>query len=287
MVSLLCRDDGRIRREHKVDSGIRHQVGLELGDIHIQGTIESEGGSERGDDLGQEPVQIRVGGAFNVQIAAADVVQCFVVVHDGDVGVFEQRMHAENCVVWFHHSSGNLRAGPDCEAELALLAIINGEALQHQATQTRASSATAGIVHHEALKASAIVGELADPVQHEVDDLLTNGVVTPGEVVCCVFLSGDQLLWVEELTVSAGANFIDDSGFQVNEDRARDVLASTSLREESVESVVATTNGFVRWHLAIRLDSMFQAEKLPAGIADLNASLTDVNADGLTHGVEC
>ena len=37
-------------------------------------------------------------------------------------------------------------------------------------------------------------------------------------------------------------------------------------------------------HLAIRLDAVLQAVELPAGIADLDTGLADVDADNLTHG---
>lgn len=42
---------------------------------------------------------------------------------------------------------------------------------------------------------------------------------------------------------------------QVEEHAARDVLASTSLREEGVESVVTAADGLVAGHLAIGLDA--------------------------------
>jgi hypothetical protein len=35
--------------------------------------------------------------------------------------------------------------------------------------------------------------------------------------------------------------------------------------------------------LSIRLDAVFQAEELPAGISDLDATLANVDADSLTH----
>jgi len=35
--------------------------------------------------------------------------------------------------------------------------------------------------------------------------------------------------------------------------------------------------------LAVGLDTVLQAEEFPAGIADLDASLADVDADSLTH----
>jgi len=42
------------------------------------------------------------------------------------------------------------------------------------------------------------------------------------------------------------------------------MLASTSFREESVESIITSSDGLVRWHLTIRLDTVFQTEEFPA-----------------------
>ena len=42
------------------------------------------------------PVQIGVGWAFDIQVPATNVVKCFIVVHDGHVGVLQQRMHAQH-----------------------------------------------------------------------------------------------------------------------------------------------------------------------------------------------
>ena len=58
---------------------------------------------------------------------------------------------------------------------------------------------------------------------------------------------------------------------------------STCFTEEGVEGVITTTNSLVTWHLSIRLDAMLEAEKLPARIANLDASLSEVKAEDLTH----
>ena len=65
------------------------------------------------------------------------------------------------------------------------------------------------------------------------------------------------------------------------------MLASSCLIEEGVEGVISSPSGLITWHLAIRLDAMFQAVELPAGIADLDSSLAKVDGvdgDALTHG---
>ena len=70
-----------------------------------------------------------------------------------------------------------------------------------------------------------------------------------------------------KLPVSAGAHLLDNCGLKVNHHAPRDMFAYPGLREEGVENVITTPNGFVAWHLAIRLDAVFKAEQLPAIIA--------------------
>ena len=88
-------------------------------------------------------------------------------------------------------------------------------------------------------------------------------------VICSILFAGNNLLGMVQLAVSTSSNFIAYSWFQVNKDSSWNVLASTSLREEGVERVIAAANGLVRRHLAIRLDTMFKAVKLPASITGL------------------
>ena len=127
------------------------------------------------------------------------------------------------------------------------------------------------------METCAVVGELADAVEHEVDDLLSDGVVAASEVVGSVLLSGDELLGVEELAVGAGSDLIDDGGLEIDEDSARNVLSSASLREEGVEGVITSSDRLVRGHLSIRLDAVLETEEFPAGVSDLDASLADVD----------
>ena len=60
----------------------------------------------------------------------------------------------------------------------------------------------------ETLEPSAHVRQLPHPVQHQVHDLLADGVVAPGVVVGGVLLARDQLLGVEQLTVRPSSNLI-------------------------------------------------------------------------------
>jgi len=129
----------------------------------------------------------------------------------------------------------------------------------------------------EALETSAVISELSDSVQDEVDDFLTNGVVSSGEVVGGIFLSGDQLFRVEQLSVGSGSDFIDNGGFQIEENSSGDVLSSSSFTEEGVEGIISSSDSLVRGHLSIGLDSVFQTEEFPAGVTDLDTTLSNVN----------
>jgi hypothetical protein len=88
---------------------------------------------------------------------------------------------------------------------------------------------------------------------------------------------------VEELSVGSGSDLVDDGWFQIEEYSSWYVLSSSSFREEGVEGIITTTNSFVRWHLSVRLNSMFQTEEFPASVTNLDTSLTNVNGDNLSH----
>ena len=130
---------------------------------------------------------------------------------------------------------------------------------------------------HEALKTGAVVSELADAVEDEVDNFLAHGVVATGVVVGGVLLAGDQLLGVVQLTVGAGADLVAHSRLQIDEHAAGHVLAGSGLGKEGVEGVISATDGLVGGHLAIGLDAVLEAVKLPASVSGLDTGLAYVD----------
>jgi len=88
---------------------------------------------------------------------------------------------------------------------------------------------------------------------------------------------------MEELSIGSSSNFINDSWFKIKEYASWNVLSSSSFREESVERVITSSNGLVRGHLTIGLNTVFQTVQFPAGITDLNTGLTNMNGNTLTH----
>jgi hypothetical protein len=55
------------------------------------------------------------------------------------------------------------------------------------------------------------------------------------------------------------------------------VLSSSSLREEGVESIISSTDGLIGGHLTVRLDTVLEAEELPAGVTNLDTGLSDMD----------
>ena len=177
MVRLLRGNQRCVAREHEVDTRVGHQVGMELGDVHIQSTVEAQRRSQRGDDLRQQTVQVCVCRALDVQVAAADIVQSLVVDLVGDVCVLEERMDAKYGIVRLNDGCGDLGAAPDGERDLGLLAVIDGKALEQEAAKTGTGTTADGVVDEETLETGAVISELANAIEDKVDNLFTDGVL--------------------------------------------------------------------------------------------------------------
>jgi hypothetical protein len=260
-----------------MDSWIWDQVSLELGDIDVKGTVESEGGSEGGDNLSNESVQVGVGWSLNIKVSSADIIDGFVIEDNGNIGVLEKGVSGQHGVIWLNNGGGDLWGWIDGETKLGFLTIIDGESLEEERSKSRSGTSSNGVEDEETLETSALIGELSDSIEAEIDDFFTNGVMSSGEVVGSVFFTGDKLLWMEELSVGTGSDFIDNGWLEIKEDGSWDVLTSTSLGEEGVEGIVTTTDRFIGWHLTIRLDSVLKAEEFPTGVTHLDTGLTDVD----------
>ena len=89
MVSLLGGNDRSKGGKREVDTGERNKVRLEFVQIDVEGAVETEGGSDGRDDLSNQPVQVGEARRRDVEPLLADVVDGFVVDHEGAVGVFE------------------------------------------------------------------------------------------------------------------------------------------------------------------------------------------------------
>jgi hypothetical protein len=155
--ALLGRDDGRVTDEGVVDTRVWHQVGLELVQIDVESSVETQTGGDGADNLGNQAVEMLVVGARNVQAAAADIVDGFVVDEEGAVGVLDGAVGREHSVVGLDNGSRDARSGIHGKLELALLAVVGRETLEQERTKARSSTATERVEDEETLEGRAVV----------------------------------------------------------------------------------------------------------------------------------
>ena len=120
---------------------------MELGDVNVQGTVETQGSGQGRNDLGDKSVQICVGRALDIEIPSANVIKRLVVDLIGDIGVLQKRMHTQDGVVGFDHGGGHLRAAPDGERDLGFLAVIDGQSFHQQRAKTTSGTTTDGVIN--------------------------------------------------------------------------------------------------------------------------------------------
>ena len=164
VVGLLGGDDGSVRGEHEMDPGVGHKVGLEFSNINVEGTVESKGGGEGRDDLGDQSVQVGVGGALDIEVSTADIVTGLVVEHDGDVGVLKEGVSGQHGVVWLDDSGGDLGRRVDGETELGFLTVIDRKSLEKEGSESGTSSSTDCVEYKETLQTCALIRQLSNSV---------------------------------------------------------------------------------------------------------------------------
>merc|ERR1712002_1304677 len=105
-----------------MNPGVGHQVSLKLSQINIKSAIKPERGSNGGNNLSNQTVQVRIGWAFNIKISATDLIDGLIINHKGTIRMFKGCVGGQDRVVRFNNSSGDLGCRVDSEFKLALLA---------------------------------------------------------------------------------------------------------------------------------------------------------------------
>lgn len=139
--------------------------------------------------------------------------------------MLQRGVGSKNRVVGLDDRGGGLGRRVDAELELALLSVVNRQALHQERAESGTGTSTERVEDQETLKASAAIGDAANLIQDLVDQLLSDRVVATGVVVGRILLARDHLLGVEEAAVGTGADLVDDVGLEIAVDGARNVLA--------------------------------------------------------------
>lgn len=174
-----------------------------------------------------QAVEVFVVGSLDSQISPADVIDGFIINHEAAVGVLKGCVCSEDRVVWLDNRGSNLRGRVYAELELALLAIIDRQALHQQGTEARSSTATERVEDEESLEPSAIIRNPSNLVQDLVNQFLTNSVVATCIVVRSILFASNHLLRMEQVSICAGTNFVDHVWLKIAVDGSRDIFALT------------------------------------------------------------
>ena len=177
--------------------------------------------------MSNQTVQVLEVRSLHPKVPAADVVDSLVVDHEGAVGVLQGGVGGQDGVVRLDDGDRSLGSGVNTELQLALLAVINGQALHEESTESRTSTTTERVEDQESLETGAAVGDAANLVKDTINELLSDSVVTTGVVVGGILLARDHLLWVEEVAVGASADLIDNIGLEVDIDGTGNIFALT------------------------------------------------------------
>lgn len=86
---------------------------MELGEIDVESTVETERCCDGGDNLSDESIKIRVSWSLDVQIATANVIYRLVVDHECAVGMLQCGVGREDGIVGLNDRSGNLQETQD------------------------------------------------------------------------------------------------------------------------------------------------------------------------------
>lgn len=83
-------------------------------------------------------------------------------------------------VVGLDNRVGHLGSRVDRELELGLLAVVLGESLEKERSETGSGSSTERVEDKESLETGTVVGQVSDSVENGVDEVLADGVVSSG-----------------------------------------------------------------------------------------------------------
>ena len=98
-----------------MDPRVGNQVGLELIEVNIEGSVKPEAGRDGGEYLCDESVEVGVGGALNTEVVLAEIVDGLVVHQEGNIRVLQCCVGEQDRVVRLHYRRGDLPARTSVE----------------------------------------------------------------------------------------------------------------------------------------------------------------------------
>lgn len=110
----------------------------------------------------------------------------------------------------FRHSwiESHLRSWINSKFKLALLAVVVGEFLHEERSESGTRASAERMKDEKSLEPGALIREPANAIHYGLDDFTTDGIMASGIIVRCVFFARDQLLRMIQLSVLSGSNLV-------------------------------------------------------------------------------
>lgn len=84
--------------------GIRHQIRLKFGQIHVERSVKTQRSRDGRHNLTNQTVEIFVGRSLNVKVPSTDVIYSLVIDHECAVGMLQGGVGGQYGIVRFHYS---------------------------------------------------------------------------------------------------------------------------------------------------------------------------------------
>jgi hypothetical protein len=111
-------------------------------------------------------------------------------------------------VVGLHHLSRDLGSVVHGKIQFGTLFLFFGQALHEKGGEAGSGASSKGMKDEESLQPGAVVCNLEDAVQDEINHLLSNGVVAPKVLVCRALLVARQALQEEGGETGSGKGLV-------------------------------------------------------------------------------
>ena len=202
--------------QKEVKTRERNKVDGKLSKITVELSGESKGASSSSDGVGNQDIQVSVGGVIELKGAEANVVKSLVIKSETLVGVLDKLVGGERGIVSLNNGVRNLRRRDDTVGADYTVGVFLLNLGDEKRSHTRSGTSSHRVGDLESLKNVTVFSFLADALHDLVDKFGSFGVVTLGPVISGSALSKDKVVGAEKTTNDSGADGIHGSGFQIS-----------------------------------------------------------------------
>lgn len=223
--------------EEEMQTRERNQVDSQLSEVTVQLTRETQAASHAGHDGRHQMIQITESGGGQLQGSEANVVQGFVIDTHDLIGILDELMDRQGCVVGLDNGVRDLGRRYNGESHHHTIGIFLANLRDKEGSHTGSSTTSEGVCQLESLEAIAGLCLLSDDIEDGVDELSSFCVMPLGPVVTSTGLTEDKIIRTEDLAIGSGTNGIHSSRLQIHQNGTGNIASSSCLIEIYVDSL--------------------------------------------------